>query len=67
MSDHLGGGEFDGNAEESDKSGQQDNAEKADESSGNKTCSETMSSEVPDGKMARSAIIETDSKDSESS
>ena len=67
MSDHLGGEESNGNAEEQDESGQQDNAEEVDKSSSDETHSETESSKVPDSEAARSAIIETDSEDSKSS
>ena len=67
VSDHSGGEESDGNAEEQDESGQQDNAQEADESSGNETRSETESSKVPASEVAKSAIIETDSEDSGSS
>ena len=67
MSDHSGGEESNGNAEERDESGQQDNAQEVDKSSGDETCSETESSEVPAGEAAKGAIIEMDSEDSESS
>ena len=61
------GEKLDGNAEEQDKSGWQDNAQDADESSSDETSSETESSEVPASEAAKSAIVESDSGDSESS
>ena len=67
MSDHLAGEESDGNAEEQDKSGQQDNTQEVDESSSHETHSKTESSEVPTSEAAKSAIVESDSEDSERS